>query len=70
MKRLYEKSQLTFSIVWIVAYCVLMSVGDSLSAEVGINSIISLPVAFIMSGILLLFIKKYGLSKKYGLIVL
>ncbi|MBQ7117977.1 MAG: CPBP family intramembrane metalloprotease [Clostridia bacterium] len=67
MKRLYEKSQLTFSIVWIVAYCVLMSVGDSLSAEVGINSIISLPVAFIMSGILLLFIKKYGLSKKYGL---
>lgn len=67
MKKLYEKSKLVFSIVWIVLYCVLMSVGDNLSAEVGINSVISLPVAFLMSAVLLIFVKKNGLSEKYGL---
>ncbi len=67
MKKLYEKNELTFSIVWIVLYCVLMSVGDNLSAEVGINSVISLPVALLMSAVLLIFIKRNGLSEKYGL---
>ncbi len=67
MKKLYEKSELAFSIIWIIVYCILMSVGDSFSAEVGINSIVSLPVALVMSGVLLFFIKKNGLSEKYGL---
>ncbi len=67
MKKLYEKSELAFSIVGIVLYCVLMSVGDNLSAEVGINSVISLPVALLMSAVLLVFIKRNGLSEKYGL---
>ena len=67
MKRLYEKSELTFSIVWIVLYCVLMSVADGVSDGIGITKIISFPVALLMSVILLLFIKKNGLSEKYGL---
>ncbi len=67
MKKLYEKSELAFSIIWIVLYCVLMSVGDNLSAEVGINRVISLPVALLMSAVLLVFIKRNGLSEKYGL---
>lgn len=67
MKRLYEKSELTFSIVWIVLYCGLMSVADGVSDGIGITKIISFPVALLMSVILLLFIKKNGLSEKYGL---
>ena len=67
MKRLYEKSELSFSLVWIVVYCVLMSAGDNFSSEVGISNIISLPVACILSAVLLLFIKKNSLCKKYGL---
>lgn len=67
MKKLYGKSELAFSIIMIAVYCVLLSVGDNLSAEAGISKIITLPVALIMSAGLLLFIKKNGLSEKYGL---
>lgn len=66
MKKLYEKSQLGFAIFWIVAYCVLMSVGDSLSASLGIEKAVSLPVALLLSGVLMLFIKRNGLMKAYG----
>ncbi len=31
MKRLYEKSELTFAIVWIVIYCVPRSLEDPLN---------------------------------------
>lgn len=67
MKKLYEKSELAFSIIAIVIYCVLLSVGDSLSAEVGVNKIITLPVALIMSAVLFIFITRNGLTEKYGL---
>ncbi len=67
MKKLYEKSELTFSIVWIALYCILMSVADGLSEEVGIIKIISLPVALLISVVLLLFIKKNRLAERYGL---
>lgn len=67
MKKLYEKSRLAFTIVWIVSYCVLMSIGDSLSENVGISKSITLPIALIMSVTLLIFIKRNGLSNEYGL---
>ncbi len=66
MKKLYEKSQLSFAIFWIVAYCVLMSVGDSLSVSLGVEKAVSLPVALLLSGVLMLFIKRNGLMKTYG----
>ncbi len=67
MKKLYEKSELSFSIIWIVAYCVLMSVGDGISAELGINKIVTLPVALLMSAVLFFFIKRNGFGERYGL---
>lgn len=67
MKKLYTKSRLTFSIIWIVAYCVLMSIGDSLSESVGISKAVTLPIALTMSVVLLIFIKRNGLSNEYGL---
>ena len=67
MKKLYEKSNLAFAIVWIVAYCVLMSVGDSFSAMIGIEKSITLPIGVILTVILLVFLKKNGLFEAYGL---
>ncbi len=67
MKKLYEKSELTFSIIMIVIYCVLLSVGDNLSAEAGIIKIITLPVALMMSAVLFIFMRSNGLGEKYGL---
>ncbi len=67
MRKLYLKSELAFSIGCIIVYCVLMSVGDNLSSVVGIKSIISLPVALVMSAVLFFFVKRNGLCEKYGL---
>lgn len=67
MRKLYEKTGLGFAILWIGAYCVLMSVGDSLSQSLGTEKSVTLPVAVALSAVILLFIKKNGLSEKYGL---
>jgi len=67
MKKLYDKSQIWFAVAWIIAYCVLMSVGDSLSAEIGIEKSATLPIGILLSAILLLFLKKNGLFEEYGL---
>ncbi len=67
MKKLHEKSQLGFAIAWIIAYCVLMSLGDSLSETIGVTKVITLPVAAVLSLILFVFIKKNCLCEKYGL---
>ena len=67
MRKLYEKSSLTFAIVWIILYCVLMSVGDGLSDTIGISKAVTLPIAIILSAILFFFIKRGNLTKEYGL---
>ena len=67
MKKLYDKSKLTFSIIWIVAYCVLMSIGDGLSAEAGTEKAVTLPIALALSVLLFAFIKRNNLTKEYGL---
>ena len=67
LEKLYGKSKILFAVAWIVAYCVLMSVGDSLSASLGIEKSITLPVGLILSVILLAFLKKNGLLGDYGI---
>ena len=52
MMKLYKKSELIFSLVWIALYCVALSVADVFSEKIGINSVISLPVIFVISLIL------------------
>lgn len=66
LRSLYNKSRLTFAIAWIVVYCVLMSVGDALSASLGIEKILSLPLALCMCLILFVFLKQNGLLTAYG----
>ncbi len=67
LKKLYEKSKIWFAVLWIIAYCVLMSVGDSLSAEIGIEKSATLPIGILLSAILLLFLQKHDLFEAYGL---
>ncbi len=67
MKKLYEKSKIWFAVGWIVAYCLLMSVGDALSAAVGIEKSISFAVGLTLSVTLFVFLKKYDLLNTYGL---
>lgn len=67
LKKLYDKSKIWFAIVWIVAYCVLMSVGDGLSDAIGVKKSVTLAIAVALSALLLIFLKKNGLFKAYGL---
>jgi len=67
LKKLYEKSRLIFSIVWIVSYCILFSVGDAISASLGIEKIVTFVIGVLLSVVLLLFLKRNGLFREYGL---
>ena len=66
-KKLYEKSELWFALAWIIAYVVLVSTGDNISADLGIDKIVTLPILIAMSLSLYFFVRKNGLTEKYGL---
>ena len=67
LKKLYEKSEIWFAVAWIIAYVVLASAGDNVSAELGIDKIVTLPILIAMSAILYCFVRKNDLTEKYGL---
>ena len=67
MKKLYEKNEQTFAIVWIVIYCVLQSFANPLNKWIGIEYSASAVLCILQSGILFAFIWKNHLQKKYGL---
>lgn len=67
LKKRYEKSQIVFAVVWIIAYVVLASTGDNISADLGIAKIVTLPILIAMSAMLYFFVRKNGLTEKYGL---
>ena len=66
MKKLYEKSELTFAIVWIVVYCVLQSVANPLNKVIGIEYAASAAFCILQTIVLLIFILKNKLQKRYG----
>lgn len=67
MEKLYKKSEIWFAVTCIIAYVVLASTGDNISADIGVLKIVTLPILIILSVMLFLFVKRNGLSKKYGL---
>ena len=67
MMKLYEKNEIWFTLAWIIAYVVLASIGDNISADIGVLKSITLPILVVLSVILFLFIKRNGLVEKYGL---
>lgn len=67
LKKLYDKSKIWFAVAWIVLYCVLLSLGDSISAIIGVEKAVTLPIGILLSAILLLFLKKNRLFEAYGI---
>jgi len=67
MKKLYEKSELTFAIVWIVVYCVLQSLANPLNRMIGVDYSASAAFCVLQTVVLLTFILKNDLRKRYGL---
>lgn len=67
MKKLYEKNELTFAIVWIVIYCVLQSLANPLNKAIGIEYAASAAFCLLQTFVLFAFIRKNKLQKRYGL---
>lgn len=67
MTKLYKKNELTFAIIWIVAYVVLTSYADQISRNIGITKSITALLHVIMTLVLYFWIKKNDLLDKYGL---
>ena len=67
MKKLYEKNELTFAIVWIVVYCVLQSLANPLNQRIGIGYSASAAFCIVQTIILFAFLRKNKLEKRYGL---
>lgn len=67
MKKLYDKNELTFSIVWIVIYCMLQSLANPLNEKIGIEYSASAIFCVLQSSILFVFIWKNDLLGRYGL---
>ena len=67
MKKLYDKSELAFSLVWIGIYVAcgmfVYPLSDLIGVEQSANAITNVAIATI----LLVFIFRWGLTKKYGL---
>ena len=66
MTKLYQKSEITFAIFWIVAYVVLSSYADQLSESIGIMKSATAVLQIAMSLILFFWIRSNNLSEKYG----
>ena len=67
MKKLYEKNELTFAIVWIVIYCVLQSLANPLNKAIGVAYAASAAFCVLQTVVLFAFIRKNNLQKRYGL---
>ena len=67
MKKLYEKSELNFAIVWIVVYCILQSLANPLGKIIGIEYSASAVFCILQALVLFAFIRKNNLQRKYGL---
>ena len=66
MTKIYKKSEITFAILWIVAYVVLSSLADQYSENIGITKSITAVLHVVMSLVLFFWIHKNNLSEKYG----
>ena len=67
MKKLYEKSELSFAIVGIVVYCFLQSLANPLNKIIGIAYSASAAFCILQTVVLFAFVRKNNLQKKYGL---
>ena len=67
MKKLYEKNELTFSLVWIAIYVAGTSVAEALSETVGVYKLVSAAFHLALAAVLFLWVRRNGLGEKYGL---
>lgn len=64
MRKLYEKSELWFAIIWIFAYCVI---AGTVRGNFGDESPVMTAVLAVFAAVIFIFVKKNRLEERYGL---
>ena len=64
MRKLYEKKEILFAVLWIVAYCVILG---TIRGNFGDDSIYMLIALIVFSAGIIAFVKMNHLEEKYGL---
>ncbi len=64
MRRLYEKKEILFAVLWIVAYCVIIG---TIKGNFGVDSIYMLSGLLVFAAGITAFVKVNHLEEKYGL---
>ncbi len=67
MNKLYQKSEIWFAVIWIIIYVVGTSVVDNISSIHALNKIPTFVFHVLLCGVLIYWISKHKLFKKYGL---
>ena len=67
MKKLFDKDEIWFAVLWIVIYVVGFANADAISEAMGIPKLLTVLVGAILTVILGVFIKKNGLNTYFGL---
>ncbi len=67
MKKLFEKSEIWFAVLWIIIYVVGFSTADSISESIGIPKLVTAVFSLAMSAVLFFFVKKNDLMAYFGL---
>lgn len=67
MRKLFEKSEIWFAVMWIIIYVAGFSTADGISESVGIPKLVTAIFALAMSAVLFFFVKKNDLMAYFGL---
>ena len=67
MKKLYDKNELSFALVWIAIYCALQSFANPLNEMIGVGYSASAVFCILQTVVLFAFVRKNNLQKRYGL---
>ncbi len=67
MKKLYEKNELNFALVWIAVYVAGTILAETLSETLGTYKLFSAAFHAVMAVGLFLWVRRSGLAEKYGL---
>ena len=67
MKKLYQKDEIWFAVLWIAVYVLGFGNADSLSEAIGIPKLLTVVVGLVLALVLWSFLRKNGLEATYGL---
>lgn len=67
MKKLFDRDETWFSVLWIAIYVIGCSVADQLSDAMGVEKSVTLVFTAVLTLVLGGFLRRHGLSRYYGL---